>query len=763
MNKITILLCFLGILLHCNSFASPALRTPFTITLSNGESISVVKRGNEFRHWIETVEGNQLVIEEPGNSYRIASEEEKQQFFAEPLKSRRVSQNIINGLSSGFPTKGKMRSLVILVNFKDVKMQSATANRDFWRMLNEEGYSELGGTGSARDYYIENSMGLFTPDFDVVGPIDLNHDYKYYGQNDITGEDAHAVDMVIEACRLADETIDFSKYDFNNDGYIDNVFVFYAGRGEATSSDANTVWPHSWDVSEYTKVPVVLDGKKLNHYACSNEIADDERMDGIGTFVHEFGHVLGLPDLYPTTSAMAFSPNTWSVMDEGEYNNKSRTPPYFTVFERYSLQWLTPVEILKEGCSVVIDNISTNEGYIIPTETETEFYLLENRQQKGWDSYLPGHGLLIWHIDYDEYLWTNNRVNSVSTHQYVDIVEADNIQSTGTRSGDTFPGAANITSFTASTNPAFIDWKGNDVGAPLTNIKEENGLIVLDVSGGGAPLEPIRYAIPKILDSSDISAHSFVVNWEPVDEAEGYYLSVGQLLEGNRKEAVADFNGGIGNISAEWQTNVTASFSNSSYAGVAIPSMRMQKDGDYIAFSKGRVHTVKFWCRGSSIKSGTHISIDWIQGNEVVASDSYVPTTTGTVVEFETELNADAVRLTYVPAPSSGSVAIDDIYVSYGEMGFSPIRDDAYTTDTQLLVEGLDEDTDYVCYVVAAKGDMLSRQSDYAKVHTSASDGIDEIQAAKSTGNRMYNIAGLRISNTSQHGIFVKNGKKVIK
>lgn len=765
MKNVRLLAFFLS-LVCCNAlFSSPAQRIPYTITLANGESVTVVKRGSEFKHWIETIDGGNLVVEDADGTYRLATPEESETFFSAPSGVMAKGPSTIIGMSPDFPTTGNMRSLVILVNFADMKMRSATAHDDFHRMLNEQGYSQLGGTGSARDYYVENSMGKFSPWFDVVGPVELSHGYAYYGENDGKNSDVRAVEMIVEACKAIDATTDFRQYDYNNDGYIDNVFVFYAGRGEATSADKNTIWPHNWNVTEHISVPVMLDGKRLDHYACSNEIASDERMDGIGTFVHEFGHVLGLPDFYPTAGTNAFSPNTWTVMDEGEYNNASRTPPYFTVFERYSLGWLDPIEILKDGCSVVMDNISTNEGYVILTDNPNEFFMLENRQQTGWDAYIPGHGMLVWHIDYDDYLWRNNRVNNESTHQYVDIIEADNIQSTGTKSGDTFPGYNGITSFTADTHPAFRDWSGADVNAPITNIREENGLIVMDVAGGGAPLEPIRYAVPQLAGATEVGAASFVAHWLPVDDAEGYRVGLGRMVPSEKHQATADFTGGISALGSSWTTNVSSTFSNASYSGAATPSLRMQGMGDNIQCHQDVVYGISFWCRGSSVKAGTAVRVEWLYGDDVVAADAYAVTAVGTVAAFQAPASAsvDGVRLVYNPAAGSGSVAIDDVCVDYADMVFSPVRDECYTTETSLAIDGLEPESDYVYYVVASKGSMRSRQSAYGTVHTHSVSAIRQTSADTVGSSPLFNVSGQRITGNAGHGIFISNGKKIVK
>lgn len=176
-------------------------------------------------------------------------------------------------INSTFPLSGSPRGLVILVEYSDVHFTIENAHEEFSRMLNEEGYSDFGGTGSARDWFIENSSGKFTPQFDVAGPVRLSNPMAYYGENMSNGDDIRAERMVIEACQILDDEIDFTQYDEDNDGFIDNIFVFYAGYGENLGGDApdDAVWPHSWDIAEATSIPYLYDGVRLNHYACTNE------------------------------------------------------------------------------------------------------------------------------------------------------------------------------------------------------------------------------------------------------------------------------------------------------------------------------------------------------------------------------------------------------------------------------------------------------------------------------------------------------------
>lgn len=321
---------------------------------------------------------------------------------------------------SSFPAKGEQKALVILVEFADCEFFTPDANQYFTSLLNAEGCDLDGATGSARDYFVQNSSGIFLPDFDVYGPVTLSQPVKYYGGNDRWGNDEAPHKMIIEACQLLDSEVDFSLYDRDGDGTIDNVFVFYAGRGEATSGGANTVWPHSARITEWEPMTEYLfDGVMLDSYACTNEQVGNHTC-GIGTFCHEFSHVLGLPDLYATSYSTAFTPGDWSLLDSGSYNNGEKTPAGYSIFERYALGWIDPKVITGAEQEITLRNVAENDGGIIATARENEFFLLENRQQTGWDTYIPGHGMLVWHVDYRESVWVNNTVNNSQRHQYVE-------------------------------------------------------------------------------------------------------------------------------------------------------------------------------------------------------------------------------------------------------------------------------------------------------------------------------------------------------
>lgn len=386
---------------------------------------------------------------------------------------------------------GSPKALVILVEYQDVAFEYGDYDY-FYRMLNEEGFSDYGSLGSVRDYFIENSLGQFSPVFDVYGPVTLPNVRAYYGGNNANNDDENPHLMAVHAMQILDDDVDFSQYDCDGDGVIDNVFIFYAGQGEHDSYLRDAVWPHSWEVTSANPFrKFYYDDVLLDHYGCTCEHPTGvARPDGIGTFVHEFSHVMGLPDLYVTTYSGGFTPGAYQALDSGSYNNGGLTPPNYSSYERCSLGWIE-MKPMEEGLIELPEIVESNVAYVVPTENKGEYYFFENRQQKGNDSFIPGHGLMVWHIDYDKKVWDLNAVNNTSSHQRVDLVEADNLKTESSRDGDLFPGKKGVDSFTPATHPAFVSWKKKNLIFELSDIAEsEDGMISFVASSLETDLPP---------------------------------------------------------------------------------------------------------------------------------------------------------------------------------------------------------------------------------------------------------------------------------
>lgn len=407
------------------------------------------------------------------------------------LRAKSVQKAPLQINSSAFPTTGSPRSLVILVNFTDKSFRSTSAVQEFQRLLNESSYSDNGATGSARDYFKASSNGAFSPQFDVVGPYTLSNNMAYYGANDEDDYDVRPADMVVEACSLANKDINFADYDADNDGYVDNVFIYYAGYNEAEGGPENTVWPHRWWVypGNYSGSRT-FDGKMVSDYACTSELQGNtgSRMCGIGTFAHEFGHVIGLPDHYHTEDPDKNTLNYWSIMDMGSYLNEGRTPPAYSSYDRFFLGWLRPEELntpsqravhpLSQSTTALTHPrgqafllSATSHNLLGSLPSPAEFFMVEYRKKTGWDAFLPGEGMLIWHIDYDQTAWDDNSPNNYTgTTQTADSHMRIYLQPLSGNS--TTPGAA----FTSgSFHP--ISWQGKSLNRSITSISKTSDSI----------------------------------------------------------------------------------------------------------------------------------------------------------------------------------------------------------------------------------------------------------------------------------------------
>ena len=536
---------------------------PVTVVQPDGTALTIRIHGDENFHYTTTVDGFLIRKDKDGfykydrldatkNVRRLSTQRvnnvanrsaEEQQLIGE-LTPVRKQMDLLMSFDKGVrkapaqllkksvlaprleagATAEESQYLVILVNFKDREMVFEQADFDTW--LNEPGYSVDGGTGSVKDYFRDNSMGLFIPNFVVLGPYTLAHEQAYYAANDESeGGDVNPRDMVVEALTMAKEAnpgIDFAQFDNDGDGYMDNVNIIYAGYSEASTGNADDMWPHSWDLGDQA---FAIDGVTCNNYGCSAELvgASGEKMDGIGTFTHEFGHVLGLKDMYDTDEYIdgyGIDPGAYCLYASGSYNNDSRTPPCLMAFERMQMGWCSPVE-LKEAEDVVLKPVAENEARYIDCQpdraagTGVEWFLLENRQQTGWDTYIPAHGLLIYHYDYtdemvEEY-WSINGPNNNSKHRCMYIIAADGVDDTNTRAGDTYPGRSGNTEFSATSAPAAIAWSGEPVDVAVTNINEMGGLVYFQVNGGVVPQSVIRTEVPTSVRDTSMYVEATVV------------------------------------------------------------------------------------------------------------------------------------------------------------------------------------------------------------------------------------------------------------
>lgn len=517
--------------------AKPARRGAITVTQPDGSQLTAYLHGDAYYHYYTTADGKMLQRDAEG-FYRATAMPSDEELQARRNNSpRRIAKQ-----QHGSELNLAPRGLIILVNFSNLSFKTDIAEID--SMINGlnysrrySGYSADGrrttvtSSGSARQYFHETSCGQYNPVFDVMGPVTVSQKYSYYGGNNSNGDDKNPEQMVKEACQLVDDEVDFSIYDNDNDGYVDFVYIIYAGYGEADGAGENYIWPHNYWLSA-SSVKCVVDGKTVDNYACSNEIDYASRQhDGIGTFCHEFSHVLGLPDLYVTNNGTHKTMGSWDILDYGPYNNDGNTPPHYSAYERFFMGWLKPVVInsacdieLPALCDVNTAALLTSSGQhngIGNNPNPTTFYMLENRQKKSWDAYLPGHGMLITKVSYSQSKWDGNTVNNTRSSMGVDIVEADGSAPAYDEDDydngyfgklkDAYPAGAS----------AFTKLEEYQV----TDITETNGIIYFKVNGGGEAIlldveDPVQ---PKSLTTKKIFRNGQIL----IEHNGGYYDLLG--------------------------------------------------------------------------------------------------------------------------------------------------------------------------------------------------------------------------------------------
>lgn len=442
--------------------AVPAYRGPIVQIAEDGTEKTVYLHGDEYFSYMTDEDGvwlDELTL-------KPMTEAQKEFRMAQKAKARRAPQ-ATEGMKAGGKPNLAPRGLVILVNFQNATfhtpkdtIDSMLNGANFTRSYKKSSTVKITASGSARKYFQDQSYGQYNPEFDVVGPLTISQEYKYYGEpvkdseGQVINHDKNPREMIKEACLEADAAgVDFTKYDNDKDGKVDFVFVIYAGYGEADGGGANTVWPHQWSMDGQG---VICDGKSISRYACASELNHQSDVyDGIGTFCHEFSHVLGLPDFYETNnpSQNLHTLGAWSIMDYGPYNNDGNTPPAYSAYERFYMGWLTP-RLLVDPENVTLTNINKGSGEsLLISETNKlpssgwnptpkKFYMLEARKQEGWDQYLPGPGMIITKISYSQQKWQGNTVNNDPDDMGVDIQEAKPNTTSKAASTDAYPAGA---------------------------------------------------------------------------------------------------------------------------------------------------------------------------------------------------------------------------------------------------------------------------------------------------------------------------------
>lgn len=567
------LLGFLLTALFCSLFsasllASPAPRWPYKVKLPDGTTITVKTTGDEFFRYTTTTDGYNVVLAEDGYYYYAEDAGGKlvstgvrakdparrtavdraalsrvhvgapawafSASKASPLRQgraeaeRRSSPSVKTmkkaAISSGEPYK----SLVLLVNFKDVKFTTPSPQQAFTDLLNQKDYSYDGSTGSAAQYFNENSNDRFDPQFDVYGPYTISQNSSWYANNEYRWRT-----MALEAVTLANPDVDFSQYADGNEAR--GIYIFFAGQVQGSG----TIWPHQWYFDEQ-----YFDGVYLSQYACSGEFEtySTSTRARIGTFCHEFGHVIGWPDFYDTdysSNGQSVAVEYYSLMDYGCYTNEGRTPPAFNAMERMLQGWLTPKEFAYTS-QYTLKPVAEDDAYIINTGTNNEFFLVENRSatdSKGpnvWEQKLAEELnitmplMMVYHVDMsNNYIsrWSNNTINCYSSHECFKVVRANtgNVRNWG------YPGPSNVTTLSSSTSSEFKPWSGGNMVEVFTSIARSGNNITFNLDNGSSPpveitlnnseVELFRGETVQLSATVDPSEHTSSLVWSSSNSA----------------------------------------------------------------------------------------------------------------------------------------------------------------------------------------------------------------------------------------------------
>lgn len=602
----------------------------------------------------------------------------------------------------------------------------------------------------------------------MVGPYTLPQPYLFYGKNDANGDDENPIQMVVDACKAANlDGVNFADYDTDSDGIVDNVFIYYAGHNEAEWASENTIWPHRWGIYptsmygssgnyEGSVSSVTFNGKRVEDYACTSELKGNSGTDmaGIGTFTHEFGHVLGLADMYPTNGLEHLTLSDWNIMDAGAYLNDGRTPPAYNAFERFQLGYLTPQLLTGEVIGQTLQPLtSSNQAFLVsPTDyhnldganpSPTEFFLLENRQNTGWDAYLPGHGMLIYRINYSQADWDYNEPNNNPAKMGVQLMVADGIANESTLAGDPFPGNSNITSFD------FVQRSGTSLNKGVRGITESGGVITFSIRKPlGVPV------VPADANTITTGETSFTATWDEVQGATGYLVDVYTKTEGGGIQTVLSENfskftegepNGLANDkdistkldayteTAGWkgakvfEAGGSAKMGSSSGIGhLTTPELNLSADGgnftlqfDAVAWS-GDSKFLKIFINGQL----THTVTDLNNGASYTFKSYSVPFTGGsasTVIKFEGN------------QASKGRFFLDNVVITQGSGGVKvPVSNSPFSaTGTSFEVTGLEAGKTYY-YAVRAENDVQnSALSNEVGPITLVQSGVEQIPLDK--------------------------------
>ena len=383
---------------------------------------------------------------------------------------------------------GERRILVILMQFKDLSLTKE--QEDFNRLFNEPNYKEDNAYGSVYDYYHASSYGKLELKCDIIGPFTSMHERAYYGGNELNGNDKNPEALFEEAIKKAISVVNLKDYDSDNDGYVDNIHIIFAGHGEEAGASSDAIWSH--EIRFYN--PYEFQGLLVDRYSCAPELRGNsgQGISRIGAHCHEIGHAFGAMDYYDTNyseQGKFEGTGDWDIMASGSWNEDGIIPADFNPYVKMAdFGWIEIPEMPEKNLSILPSNESEHNYYRISNSTN-DYYLIENRSNDYWGKGLPGSGLLIYHI-HPNITNVGNEINTTYPQKCYPVCASSTYAKPNSNSssygdinspGCPFPGSTNKKQFGTATIPCAFSWDGGHSNIDIRDISvNSEGIITLN-------------------------------------------------------------------------------------------------------------------------------------------------------------------------------------------------------------------------------------------------------------------------------------------